>query len=70
MNDKSYRFRLPSALFDGAMTKAESQDLVLAQVLRRLLAAWASGDVELDMIVRVTTRTAVLVDDQIEEIRT
>ena len=30
--DKSYRFRLPSELFDAAMAKAAREDLTLAQV--------------------------------------
>ena len=38
--DKSYRFRLPSELFDAAMAKAEREDLTLAQVLRRFLREW------------------------------
>jgi len=38
--DKSYRFRLPSDLFDAAMAKAAREDLTLAQVLRRFLRQW------------------------------
>jgi hypothetical protein len=38
--DKSYRFRLPSELFDAAMARAEREDLTLAQVLRRFLREW------------------------------
>jgi predicted DNA binding CopG/RHH family protein len=38
--DKSYRFRLPSELFDAAKAKAEREDLTLAQVLRRFLREW------------------------------
>ena len=40
--DKSYRFRLPSEIFDAAMAKAEREDLTLAQVLRRFLREWVS----------------------------
>jgi predicted DNA binding CopG/RHH family protein len=40
--DKSYRFRLPSELFDAAKAKAEREDLTLAQVLRRFLREWVS----------------------------
>jgi predicted DNA binding CopG/RHH family protein len=38
--DKSYRFRLPSELFEAATAKAASEDLTLAQVLRRFLREW------------------------------
>ena len=38
--DKSYRFRLPSDLFEEAKAKAEREDLTLAQVLRRFLREW------------------------------
>jgi hypothetical protein len=43
-NDKSYRFRLPSELFDTAMAKAAREDLTLAQVLRRFLRKWVAED--------------------------
>ena len=42
--DKSYRFRLPSELFEAALTKARREDLTLAQVLRRLLRDWVAAD--------------------------
>jgi hypothetical protein len=42
--DKSYRFRLPSDLFEAAQAKAERQDLTLAQVLRRFLREWVAED--------------------------
>lgn len=45
--DKSYRFRLPQELFDLASAKSKSEDITLAQVLRRLLRAWASGEIVL-----------------------
>jgi len=38
--DKSYRFRLPNELFEAATAKAVSEDLTLAQVLRRFLREW------------------------------
>jgi hypothetical protein len=38
--DKSYRFRLPNELFEAATAKAASEDLTLAQVLRRFLREW------------------------------
>ena len=38
--DKSYRFRLPNELFEAATAKANSEDLTLAQVLRRFLREW------------------------------
>jgi hypothetical protein len=44
--DKSYRFRLPSELFEAAMQKAEREDLALAQVLRRFVRAWVAGEIE------------------------
>jgi len=40
LKDKSYRFRLPSELFEAATAKAASEDLTLAQVLRRFLREW------------------------------
>jgi predicted DNA binding CopG/RHH family protein len=40
--DKSYRFRLPSQLFEAAKAKAKRQDLTLAQVLRRFLREWVA----------------------------
>lgn len=45
--DKSYRFRLPQQLFVLAEAKAESEDIRLAQVLRRLLSGWVNGEIEL-----------------------
>lgn len=45
--EKSYRFRLPQELFDLAEAKAQKEDITLAQVLRRLLRAWAIGEIEL-----------------------
>ena len=42
--DKSYRFRLPSKLFEAARAKAEHEDLTLAQVLRRFLREWVKED--------------------------
>ena len=42
--DKSYRFRLPSGLFEAAMAKAAREDLTLAQVLRRFLREWVAED--------------------------
>ena len=42
--DKSYRFRLPSELFDAARAKAVREDLTLAQVLRRFLREWVKED--------------------------
>jgi predicted DNA binding CopG/RHH family protein len=42
--DKSYRFRLPSDLFEAARAKAEREDLTLAQVLRRFLREWVAQD--------------------------
>ncbi len=45
--DKSYRFRLPSTLFEDAQKKAEHEDLTLAQVLRRFVQAWVNGEIEL-----------------------
>ncbi len=44
--DKEYRFRLPNALFQVAMRKAEREDLTLAQVLRRFLRKWVTEDVQ------------------------
>ena len=40
--DKSYRFRLPTELFEAARAKAVREDLTLAQVLRRFLREWVS----------------------------
>jgi hypothetical protein len=40
--DKSYRFRLPSELFEEAAAKAAREDLTLAQVLRRFLREWVT----------------------------
>jgi len=40
IKDKSYRFRLPNELFETAAAKAASEDLTLAQVLRRFLREW------------------------------
>ena len=54
INDKSYRFRLPTSLFEEAMTKAEAQDMVLAQVLRRMMTAWVCDELELRTLVRIT----------------
>ena len=45
--DKSFRFRLPQALFALAEAKAQQEDITLAQVLRRLLSAWVAGELEL-----------------------
>ena len=42
--DKSYRFRLPSDLFEAALAKADREDLTLAQVLRRFLRQWVEED--------------------------
>ena len=42
--DKSYRFRLPSELFEAARAKAVREDLTLAQVLRRFLREWIKDD--------------------------
>jgi hypothetical protein len=42
--DKSYRFRLPTELFEAAMAKADREDLTLAQVLRRFLRQWVAED--------------------------
>jgi hypothetical protein len=42
--DKSYRFRLPTDLFEAAQAKAKRQDLTLAQVLRRFLREWVAED--------------------------
>lgn len=47
--DKSYRFRLPNALFEAARQKAAREDLTLAQVLRRFLMAWVTGELELPL---------------------
>ena len=47
--DKSYRFRLSSALFETARQKAAREDLTLAQVLRRFLMAWVAGELELPL---------------------
>jgi hypothetical protein len=44
--DKEYRFRLPNALFEAAMRKAEREDLTLAQVLRRFLREWVTEDAQ------------------------
>ena len=43
--DKSYRFRLPSELFEAATAKAEAEDLTLAQVIRRFLREWTKESV-------------------------
>lgn len=45
--DKSYRFRLPQELYNLAEAKAKSEDITLAQVLRRLLRAWVTGEIVL-----------------------
>jgi|GEM_PF-1355420 len=45
--DKSFRFRLPQELFDLAETKAQREDITLAQVLRRFLSAWVAGEIVL-----------------------
>lgn len=45
--DKSYRFLLPQELFDAAQRKADREDVILAQVMRRLLSAWTAGEIEL-----------------------
>jgi hypothetical protein len=42
--DKSYRFRLPTELFEAASAKAKRQDLTLAQVIRRFLREWLEDD--------------------------
>ena len=42
--DKSYRFRLPSELFEAAKAKAVREDLTLAQVLRHFLREWVKDD--------------------------
>ncbi len=46
--DKSYRFRLPSELFEKASAKAKRQDLSLSQVVRRLLREWVEDPPEQD----------------------
>lgn len=45
--DKSYRFLLSQELFDAAQRKADREDVILAQVMRRLLSAWTAGEIEL-----------------------
>ena len=45
--DKSFRFRLPSSLFEEALEKAKREDLTLAQVLRRFMVAWVNGAIKL-----------------------
>lgn len=45
--EKSFRFRLPQELFDLAERRAQREDIRLAQVMRRLLRAWALGEIEL-----------------------
>lgn len=45
--DKSYRFLLSQELFDAALQKADDEDLILAQVMRRLVSAWVAGKIEL-----------------------
>ena len=47
--DKSFRFRLSNELFEAARQKAEREDLTLAQVLRRFLMAWVTGELELPL---------------------
>jgi len=47
--DKSYRFRLSSQLFEAARQKVEQEDMNLAQVLRRFLMAWVTGEIELPL---------------------
>jgi hypothetical protein len=47
--DKSYRFLLSQELFDAAQQKAEREDVILAQVMRRLLSAWVAGEIELPL---------------------
>jgi predicted DNA binding CopG/RHH family protein len=47
--DKSYRFRLSSQLFKAAQQKAAQEDLSIAQVLRRFLMAWVTGEIELPL---------------------
>ena len=47
--DKSFRFRLSNQLFKAAREKAEREDLTLAQVLRRFLMAWVTGELELPL---------------------
>lgn len=47
--DKSYRFRLSGELFEAARQKAAREDLTLAQVLRRFLMAWVTGELELPL---------------------
>jgi hypothetical protein len=46
-HDKSYRFRLPNELFEAARQKAQREDLSLAQVLRRFIRAWVTGEIEM-----------------------
>lgn len=45
--DKSYRFLLSQELFDAAQRKADREDVILAQVMRRLLSAWVANEIEL-----------------------
>lgn len=52
--DKSFRFRLPQELYDLADAKAQAEDLTLAQVLRRLVSAWAKGEIELPKYSKVS----------------
>jgi hypothetical protein len=47
--EKSYRFRLSNQLFEAARKKAAHEDLTLAQVLRRFLMAWVTGEIELPL---------------------
>ncbi len=45
--DTAYRLRLPSQLLKEAHEKADSEDLALAQVMRRFLSAWIAGEIDL-----------------------
>ena len=39
------------------MRKAKGQDLVLAQVLRRMMAAWVRDELELHTLVRIAAHS-------------
>ena len=43
VEDKSFTFRLPSALFDAAADIAARDDLSVAQLLRRVLREFVAG---------------------------
>ena len=45
--DKSYRFRLPDKVFQAAQYKPVDEDLTPAQVYRRFLRTWVSGQARL-----------------------